>query len=226
MNELDIINDIGQALASEVDLHKILETVTDKLSRAFNANIAYAALYDAEHQMIHIPYMLDHGKVVLDEPSFPFGEGVNSSIIKNRQRIFINQDTERRLLELGAIPTVSNNAMSKSFIGVPLISGENVVGVLTVQDADREGRFSQSDVDLLTTIASNVAVAIQNAQLFAETQKRAEREAKVNMISQKIQSTTTVQGALQTAVQELGLALKARRTVVQLAPQTNNPAQK
>jgi len=228
VNELDIINDVGQALATEVDLQKILETVLEKLSRAFNANVVYIALYDPAQQMIHIPYMFDNGKAVLNEPSFPFGKGVNSTIIRTRQGIFINQDTERRLVELGALPAVSNNTMSKSFMGVPLISGENVIGVLSVQDAEREGRFTQGDLELLTTIAANVAVAIQNAQLFAQTQKRAEREAKVNLIGQKIQSATTVQGALQTAIQELGIALKARRTVVELAthPKEDDSPQK
>lgn len=97
-----------------------------------------------------------------------------------------------------------------------MVVGDQVIGVLTVQDAEREGRFTEGDMNLLRTIASNVAVAIQNARLFAQTQKRAEREAKVNLISQKIQNATTVEGALQTAIQELGVALKARRTFVEL----------
>jgi GAF domain-containing protein len=217
VNELDIINEIGQSLTTEVDLQKIIITVVNSLSRAFNANVAFIALYDSERQMIDIPYLLDRGQEIFDEPSFAYGEGVTSTLIQTRQPIFINQDTERRLLELGALPTGSTNTLSKSFVGVPMIVGDQAIGVLNVQDAEQEGRFTENDVDLLTTIAANVAVAIQNARLFAQTRKRAEREAKVNLIGQKIQSATTVQSALQTAIQELGLALKARRTVVELA---------
>lgn len=216
VNELGVVNEIGQALATEVELQKILVSVIKNLTDVFNANSVYVALYDQENQRIEIPYMLDHGQEIIDEPSFSFGEGVNSVIIKNRQAMFINQDTENRLLELGALPT-SNNILAKSFVSVPMIAGDQVIGVLSVQDTDREGRFTEGDVNLLRTISSNVAVAIQNARSFIEVRKRAERETMVNLIGQKIQGATTVQGALQTAVQELGIALKARRTFVELS---------
>lgn len=218
VNELDVINKIGQALATEVQLSRILETVVRDLTITFDANVVYVALYDASLRLVHIPYMLDHGEVILNEPPLPFGEGVNSTIIRTRQSIFVNQNAEDQLTALGAIPAITHNRMAKSYIGIPLVTGEGVIGVLSVQDVERVGRFTQGDVDLLTTIASSVAVAIQNAQLFSLAQKRAEQEMLVNQIGQKIQSATTVQGALQTAIQELGLALKARKTVVELAP--------
>ena len=216
VNELDVINDIGQILASEVELLPILVTVVNKLNQTFNANTVYIALYDPEREMIEIPFMLDHGDPNFDEPPFPFGEGINSTILKTRQTVFLNQDAERHLLDLGALPTTHSDKMAKSFIGVPLITGDNALGVMSIQDTERSGRFTQSDVTLLTTVAANVAIAIRNVQLFTQTRKRAERETMVNLISQKIQSATTVQGALQTAIQELGVALKARRTLVEL----------
>ena len=216
VNELDVINDIGQILASEVELLPILVTVVNKLNQMFDANTVYIALYDPEKEMIEIPFMLDHDDPNFDEPPFPFGEGINATIIKTRQTVFVNQDAERRLLDLGALPTAHSDKMAKSFIGVPLITGDSALGVMSIQDTERGGRFTQSDVTLLTTIAANVAIAIRNVQLFAQTRKRAEREMMVNLISHKIQSATTVQGALQTAIQELGVALKARRTLVEL----------
>ncbi len=224
VDELRIINEIGQVLTSEVELLPILITVINSLNQAFKAHILYIALYDEKRQMIEIPYMLDHNDPTLDEPSYPFGEGVVTTIIKTRRPLFINQDTERQLREHGAIYTATQSAMAKSFIGLPLLTGEKVIGVLSLQDVEREGRFTQNDVDLLTTIGSNVAVAIQNARLFTDAQKRAHHETRVNLIGQKIQNATTVQGALQTAIQELGLALKARRTIVELTPKSTDQA--
>lgn len=216
VNELRIVNEIGQALTAEVELLPILVMVVNKLYEAFDANLAYVALYDAERKMIEIPYILDHYEPIFDEPPFPLGEGINSTIIKTRQSVFINQDSERRLRALGAVPTISGNVIAKSFIGIPLTIGENVIGVITLQDTEQEGRFSESDMEVISTIATNVAVSLQNARTFAEIQRRALREAKINLIGQKIQSATTVQGALQTVIQELGLALKAGHTRVEL----------
>ena len=62
-----------------------------------------------------------------------------------------------------------------------------------------------------------MAVVVENLQLIRQAQKQAERDSMIDLISQKIQSTTSVDGAVQTAVRELGQALQARRTVVELA---------
>ena len=68
----------------------------------------------------------------------------------------------------------------------------------------------------MTTLASQVAIALQNARTYAQTQQQAEQEATINLISQRIQSTTSVENALQVAIRELGRALGAKRTNVQL----------
>ncbi|GAB4579031.1 MAG: hypothetical protein Fur0022_17690 [Anaerolineales bacterium] len=216
VDELRIINTIGQALTAEVELQPILITIVNNLNEVFKADIVYIALYDEANKQIEIPYMLDDGFPVFDEAPFPMGEGITSTIIRTRQPVFINQNSAQRLAELGALPTTQSNKMAKSFIGVPLLAGEHVLGVISVQDTRSEGRFSESDVNLLRTIATNASSAIQNARLFVQIQKRAMREAKTNLISQKILSATTIPDALQTAIQELGVALKARRTIVEL----------
>jgi GAF domain-containing protein len=61
-----------------------------------------------------------------------------------------------------------------------------------------------------------VAIALQNAFLFAEVQRQAEREALLNKISQKIQGATTIEAVLETAAQEVGRALGAPATRIQL----------
>jgi GAF domain-containing protein len=89
--------------------------------------------------------------------------------------------------------------------------------VLDVQ-ARQKNHFSEEDVRIQETLAAQIAVSWYNAQLYTETQRRAEREAMINTISQKIQSAVTVEAALQTAVSELGRALKARQAQVRVQP--------
>ena len=59
-------------------------------------------------------------------------------------------------------------------------------------------------------------MALENARLYTETQRRAEREALVNAISQKIQNASTIESAMQTAVAELGKAFQVKRAIVEL----------
>jgi GAF domain-containing protein len=77
--------------------------------------------------------------------------------------------------------------------------------------------FSAQDEQVYQAAAAQAAVVINNRVLFEQTRKRADREAVINAITQRIQGTVTVQGALETAIQELGQALQARRASVALA---------
>jgi GAF domain-containing protein len=95
-----------------------------------------------------------------------------------------------------------------------------------VDSDDPHRHFSNEEVSLVETMAGQLAGAIDNLRSFENTQRRANREALINEITAKIQGTVTVDSALQTTIQELGKALKARKTRVALGltptePETN-----
>jgi GAF domain-containing protein len=100
-------------------------------------------------------------------------------------------------------------------IAVPILAGDEVLGVLDVQHNIRF-ILRQEDADLLQSIANQVAIALQNAEAYLRAQRQAQREALINEIGQKIQNTATVEMALKTAVRELGHALSANQTIVKL----------
>jgi GAF domain-containing protein len=99
---------------------------------------------------------------------------------------------------------------TKSELAVPISSGRQLLGVLDVQQNMVDG-LGEEDVQLLQALAGQVAISLQNARTFEEARARADLESMINTIGQKIQRTTTMEGALQTAVRELGLALGASR---------------
>src|SRR5204862_8060645 len=68
----------------------------------------------------------------------------------------------------------------KSALFVPLVVGERATGVISLQNLDREHAFSEADVRLLTTLAGNLSVALENARLFEETRQRNAELAVIN----------------------------------------------
>ncbi len=208
--ELVAINEISQVATSQLELHSLIEAVGQKIIDQFQSSGGYMAVYHKQSNVVEMPFFIDaSSRERIYLPPLPLGQGVTSLIIRNKRPLLVPQATEERMLELGAKFT-GNDTQPTSFLGVPMIVGDEVVGAISLQNMPGKPAFTEADQQLMMTIATTVGVAIQNAILFEQTQRRAEREQLVNEITQKIQSTVTIESALQAAVQELGQSLQAR----------------
>jgi PAS domain S-box-containing protein len=182
LTELAAINSISTAVTAQRDLNVLLPLVGEKVFDTFGVNDGFIALYDSRTNLIEFPLFVEAG-VRQIVSARPLGQGLTSIVIQSRQPLLINQDALRRSAELGAL---LQGAPAKSWLGVPITAGTDVIGVLCVQDIEREGLFSDADVRLLTTIAANVGVAIQNARLFNQTQQRAAELAVLNDLARAV----------------------------------------
>jgi GAF domain-containing protein len=84
---------------------------------------------------------------------------LTSRIIKSGKPLIINRDTDRRTLELGAV-VVGKQALS--YLGVPILVAGTCQGAISVQSTLMEGVYDADSERLLSTIAANVGVALQN----------------------------------------------------------------
>jgi len=103
-------------------------------------------------------------------------------------------------------------------LAVPVVLRGQTIGVLGIEDPNASQRWSDEDVALLQEVGQQLALALENARLFEETQRRAERERLITNITARIRSSTDMLGVLETTATELGKALGTSRVLVRLAP--------
>ncbi len=196
--ELAAISAVNQALVAESELDNIIQLIGDQTARIFDADIVYVALLDRRTNLIHFPYQI--GEIFT---SLNLGEGLTSKIIQSGEPLLINKNIEERRKEMGMAPV---GKQSLSFLGVPIKSAGETIGVISVQSTQQEGMFSDDSLRLLTTIAANAGTAINTAQLHAETQRRAREMASLAEVGRDISSSleaSTVLEGIATHAKEL-----------------------
>jgi GAF domain-containing protein len=163
--ELGTVNSVGQAISAQLDPDVLIDLVGERVRETFDADIVYVALVNNERTEITFPYYFENGPGERPE-SIPFGEGWTSRIVMTREPLLINSDEERETFETRSLGTPA-----RSYLGVPILIGDEAIGAIAVQSTRDEGRFGESHKYLLATIAAGVGAAIQNARLFGETRR-------------------------------------------------------
>ncbi|HKJ37784.1 MAG TPA: GAF domain-containing protein, partial [Anaerolineales bacterium] len=179
--ELAAISTVSQALVAETDLEAMIQLIGSQTRDTFHADIAYVALLDAQTNLIQFPYQ--YGE---DFTPLKLGEGLTSKVIQSGEPLLFNENVDEHSQELGAT-TVGIKALS--YLGVPIKSGRETIGVLSVQSTTKEGIFNEDSLRLLTTIAANAGSAIHTAQLHAETQRRAKEMSTLAEVGRDISAS-------------------------------------
>ncbi len=202
--ELSIINSVGQALAAQLDPQAIFDLVGDKIRAIFDAQAVVIITYDRPTNLLHYVYMFERGQRYYPAPRPLDDRGFGPHILRTRQPLLFNRDMLQRTVEYGSF--VVAGEVSKSYLGVPLIVGGEARGLISLQNVDREDAFTESDQRLLTTLASSLAVAFENARLFAEINRRAGEMAALTDIGREISASLnlpTVLARISTAARDL-----------------------
>jgi GAF domain-containing protein/HAMP domain-containing protein len=112
----------------------------------------------------------------------------------------------------------------KAIMAVPISVRGETIGVIHVQEQGEGRMWSEDEIAVVSSVANQVAVALENARLFENTVRRAEREKKVLQITAKIRSTNDPEEMMQIAVAELQEALLATRAQIYVRQDEPGPA--
>jgi GAF domain-containing protein/CheY-like chemotaxis protein len=194
--ELADLNDLARALSQTLDVAEIVRQVHQIASRLVDTSNFYLALYEQEADEIEFKIYTDAGKIVqMREPKRRGGSGMTEYVIRSGKTLFIEEDVDAKLVEIG-IEAIGKSA--QSWIGVPMKIGDTVLGVISIQDYETPGKFTRRDQSLLEAVASQTAIALQNAYSFEQAQRQSGELAVLNEMGRVLTTTTSVQQVVET----------------------------
>ena len=215
---IELSADISRRLSIILDPAQLVAEVVELLQFGFEYYHTQIYLYDESGEnLMMVGGTGEAGKAMLERGhKLARGHGLVSRAAETGTVVLV-QDTHQDP------QWVSNPLLpdTKAEIAVPIILGEQVLGALDVQQ-NTVGGLGQQDADLLSAVANQVAIALRNARQFEESRQNIAHQSQLSEIIQQIQSTTSVESALQVAAREIGRALNAQRTRAQLALGTDN----
>ncbi|MDQ6684652.1 MAG: response regulator, partial [Pseudomonadota bacterium] len=151
-------------------------------------------------------YGYEHN-VRLAEVSIPIAPGGATDRILGRREVLVAATRdEQAALGYRVIPGTDQ---SRSAIGMPIVGSDRVLGLLVVENHERDGAFGASEQRLLTTVAASMGVALENARLFAETQQRAAELDTVNTVSQQVSGQLEIGPLIEQVGEQVRAVFKA-----------------
>ncbi len=222
--ETQAINRVAELVSRQMGREEMLRTVLEEIKTLVPIDTFFVGFYNARLNLIEYPFVYDDNKIFQYTPAAPAPGSRVMKTVHTGKTLLLKRTPEEvaALAEAGASANAlgQEQKISATLLYLPLQVGERIMGALSVQSYTYNA-FSEEDISLLSGIANYVAVALDNIRLLEETVARAEEERLVNVITQKIQRAATMEGALETAVQELGQALRARYMQIDLNLKTS-----
>ncbi len=228
-----LINSLSQSISSTLNINEMIAAIRDQVPQLTKAEGVYLALFDENTKTITFPVAVQNGKPVHMEPRQLNTDEV-SFIINHRRSLSLgggnfSSDDMRHNLNIS-----DGEPDARSYLGVPVASGDTVLGVLAIRDTVNTRAFGINDERLLTTVGSQLGSAMQNALLFQrinnfaeelnqrvkertdELQQERDRLDMLYRITAELARTLDMERVLTRALETVATAVNAHEGVIML----------
>ena len=197
--EYELLTEIGQAISSHLDQEDIFSAIQKELGQIFDTTTFFIAFQSGDD--LHFELELVDGKN-LPKRTRKFENSLSEYVIRTGQPLLIRSNVEQVRERLGVV-YVNPSRVIKSFCAAPIFLGGKSVGIMAALSSDREYVFEQRDLEVMQTAAGQVSVAVENARLFQEEQRRSRQLAFLNNISKMAISSESSEQMLISIVSEI-----------------------
>ncbi|MBN1954714.1 MAG: GAF domain-containing protein [Anaerolineae bacterium] len=215
--QLQLINNVGRQATSILHPNQLLREISRLICQSFDYyHVSVGLLEDNELVFGDWGYRRDQEVQGLPERLSLQSQGIVPWVVENRRPLLVPDVAEdRRYRQVEELPdTVAE-------LAVPMQIGGQALGVLDVQ-SDRFNQLREEDIPLLETLASQIAIALRNAQLFTEAQRRLREQEALLETSTSVSSTIQLEEVLQRVAQAMTKALNVAACAISFWNQEDN----
>jgi signal transduction histidine kinase len=170
LKNLETVSRVGTIISSQLELKELTRSVVDHLGKVIKNDRVNLVAYNQKEEALEFIATVISGEVDTNEPEvYPLSDGMNSWIIKNRRPLLIKENTVE---ECRAMGIRHGGKPAKSWLGVPILHRGMILGVLSVQCYKEAYAYNNSSTELLSMVANQVGVAMENARLYESTARR------------------------------------------------------
>jgi hypothetical protein len=164
INMLNLYQTVSSSLAYVGDLHELLNTIMSIVTSELLCEEGSVLMFDEEHNEFEFFTAVGETGKDLEKIRFPADKGIAGRALRERTPLVVN-DVESSPDFFGNIDE-EHDFKTKSILAIPLISGEELVGVIEAINKIGDDGFDKEDAQILSAIADEVALAVKNARLF------------------------------------------------------------
>jgi sigma-B regulation protein RsbU (phosphoserine phosphatase) len=185
--QLTLLTEISREISSILNVDQLLKRIADLLTRIIDYQMFSILMLDPTGSFLQHRFSLRFKESVQLKQEIPIGEGLVGYAVTNKQAVLVpDVSKDPRYITL--------NPETRSELVIPLIYKDKVIGVLDIEHT-KKGYFNEDHVRIMTTMAAQVAIAIENATLYeriARQEKRLEqdlalaRELQFRLLPQKL----------------------------------------
>ncbi len=182
--ELATLIEVGQTIASTLDLQTVLNTIMTKAVEILDVEAGSLLLMDEKGEKLVFQVALGPISDVFDSIRVPLGTGIAGTVAQKGTSLIVNdaQLDPRWWVGVDKMTRFS----TRSILCVPLISKEQVIGVIEIINKRDSSPFNEEELNLLSSFAAQAAIAIENARLYTMTDQALAKRVEELSIMQEI----------------------------------------
>jgi len=163
-SERQVISEIVQGVITTDSLDGLFDLVHIAIGKLLPAENCYIALHDLDTDLMHFDFWVDQFDPA--PAPRPVDKSFSSYLLRAGQPLLMTKERERLINEQGGFHL--SGTRPASWLGVPLRTGSRTIGVLVVQDYEKEDAFSQRDLEFLAAVGDQLGLAIESKQIELE----------------------------------------------------------